>query len=360
MPLTGTERLLNSRILIVDDTPHNVEIVSEALEDAGYTGIETTTSPEEGLALIAQQPYDLILLDIRMPRIDGFEFIRRAAPLYGERPIPVVVLTAQIDEETRRRALAAGVRDFLTKPLQLWELQLRVKNTLSMELLYREVAEQNFTLEQKVAERTAELERTRHEIIRRLATAGEFRDNDTGQHVTRMSYFAHRLAELAGLSPKDARLILEAAPLHDVGKIGIPDAILLKPGKLDAQEWEIMKRHAEIGGQILADSESPLLQLAHTIAMTHHEKWDGTGYPKGLKGEEIPLSGRIIAVCDVFDALSSARPYKQAWPLDKIIALLEEGAGQHFDPHLIDLFLTDLPHMLSIRDRFQDELTEVA
>jgi putative two-component system response regulator len=348
-------RRLQARILIVDDTPHNVALVEETLEDAGYENISTTYSPLEAVAMVQAQRFDLILLDIRMPEIDGFEVMRRIAPVYTDRPLPVLILTAEINEDTRRRALAAGVRDFLTKPLQLWELLLRVENTLDMELLFQDALDTNTVLETKVRDRTEQLHHTQREVIRRLASAGEFRDNDTGQHVTRMSYLSYRLAQLAGLPEDEAQLIFEASPLHDVGKIGIPDAVLLKPGKLEPDEWEIMKTHAEIGATILADSNFPLLQKAHEIAASHHERWDGTGYPRGLRGEDIPISGRIVALADVFDALTSERPYKRAWSVVEAADAIAKGAGSHFDPKLAELFITHLDVMAAIRDQFRDE-----
>jgi putative two-component system response regulator len=222
-------------------------------------------------------------------------------------------------------------------------------------MLYRKTRDFNAELELRVAERTLELQQTRMEVIRRLATAAEFRDNETGQHVARMSVFAHHLAVKLGLSESEATNIRDAAPLHDIGKIGIPDAILLKRGRLSAEEWAVMKRHAEIGGEILAGTSFPLLGLAQQIALTHHEKWDGSGYPNGLRGDAIPVAGRIVAVSDVFDALTSDRPYKPAWSIDDALAFMLENAGTHLDPTLVGLFHRELPAILALRERFRDE-----
>jgi putative two-component system response regulator len=344
----------SARILIVDDVAANVEMLQETLEIAGYDNVVSTTDPRQALAMMEAQRFDLILLDMRMPEIDGHEFIRRAKLMSPDEPLPLLVLTAQTDDETRRRALAAGVRDFVTKPFLLWELLHRVHNALELQVQHDRTRLLNQELEARVHMRTREVEDTRREVIRRLASAGEFRDNDTGQHVVRMSHFAYRLALAAGLGEVEAASIRDAAPLHDIGKIGIPDAILLKPGKLDPDEWVIMQRHAAIGGEILADSGFPLLDLARLIAITHHEKWDGSGYPEGLVGDAIPLAGRIVAIADVFDALTSERPYKSGWPVEKAIALIQDGAGQHFDPALVTLFQRELPAILEIKDRFRD------
>lgn len=349
------QTIREAHILIVDDIEANIEVLTDALEDDGYKNVVSTTDSKRGLAMLSTAPYDLVLLDMRMPGMDGHEFLERMRARFTGRHLPVLVLTAQTDEQTRRRALAAGVRDFVTKPFMLWELLSRVRNTLELEVLYRRSKLANVELESRVRARTWELEDTRKEIIRRLATAGEFRDHETGQHVVRMSHFAHHLARAAGLAQETAEMIRDAAPLHDIGKIGIPDAILLKPGKLDPQEWEIMKRHAPIGGQILAGSGAPLLEMARRIALTHHEQWSGGGYPEGLAGEDIPLEGRIVTVADVFDALTSARPYKPSWTIERAVEYITEGAGTRLDPALVALFNRELPALLEIRERFRDE-----
>jgi putative two-component system response regulator len=348
------QTLRAARLMVVDDVPENLEMLTEALEMDGYFNIVATTNPVQALDLITAQPYDLVLLDMRMPQMDGHEFIRRARQIYTTDQLPILVLTAQTDDETRRGALAAGVRDFVTKPFVLWELLHRVRNAIQLQLQHNGVRALNEALETRVRQRTFELESTRKEVIRRLASAGEFRDNETGQHVVRMSHFAHHLCLAAGLSTAEAEMIRDAAPLHDIGKIGIPDAILLKRGSLEPAEWEIMKCHAAIGGEILARSGFALLEMARVIALTHHEKWDGTGYPNGLRGEAIPLAGRIVAIADVFDALTSSRPYKPIWDVERAAAFIRDAAGSHVDPALARLFQRELPALIAIRDRFRD------
>ncbi len=342
-------------ILVVDDHASNVEMLSGLLDVGGFSNVFGTTDAIQGLAMAEVGSYDLVLLDMRMPKLDGIEFIRRLrAHDAADRPA-IIVLTAQTDDETRRNALNAGARDFITKPFKLWELLQRVRNALEIQILYRRTRQLNDELEERVVVRTAELKDTRADVIRRLSAAAEFRDNETGQHIARMSVFAHHLALKLGLPEAEAVNIRDAAPLHDIGKIGIPDAILLKRGRLDAAEWEIMKRHAEIGGQILVGGKSPLLTLARTIALSHHEKWDGSGYPRGLKGEAIPIAGRIVAVSDVFDALTSERPYKPAWSVDDAVAYMLEVSGSHLDPALVGLFHRELPAILTFRERFRDQ-----
>ncbi|HEY1721664.1 MAG TPA: HD domain-containing phosphohydrolase [Magnetospirillaceae bacterium] len=353
--MSDLEALLRgARILLVDDVPANIEILVETLEGDGYLNIDSTTSPHEGLAKVKARRPDLILLDMRMPEMDGHEFLAQLRKMPDGGRIPVIVITAQTDENTKRRALMAGVRDFINKPFLLWELLHRVRTILELDLSTRRTEQLNAELERRVNERTQELEATRKEVIRRLATAGEFRDNETGQHVVRMSHFTHHLALAAGISEDEAIAIRDAAPLHDIGKIGIPDSILLKPGRLDGEEWTIMKRHAEIGGEILADSGFALLDLARSIALTHHEQWDGSGYPHGLKGDDIPIAGRLTAVADVFDALLSERPYKPRWPIDRAMDFLKDRAGRHFDPRLVILFERELPAILDLKERFRD------
>jgi putative two-component system response regulator len=346
--------VLSARILAVDDLAANLEVLSDMLQGDGYEAVTVTSDPEEGLRICEEEPVDLLLLDVRMPKIDGHEFIRRLRERSRPDPIPILVLSAQADQETRRRALAAGVRDFVNKPFIMWELLLRVRNALETQMLYKRARREAEQLEARVTERTLELEATRREVIRRLATAGEFRDNETGMHVVRMSHIAHHLALAAGLTDIEAAVLRDAAPLHDIGKIGIRDSILLKPGKLDPDEWEVMKQHTSIGGQILAETGFELLEMARTIAITHHERWDGSGYPQGLSRTEIPIAGRIVAIADVFDALTSERPYKKVWSIEATVAFIKQGAGTHFDPDLVDLFLRELPALVAIKRQFAD------
>ncbi len=355
MPLVlDDEAIRAARILVVDDTPDNLELIEAVLDGDGYLNVVTMADAPAALERYLAEPFDLVLLDLNMPALDGHGFIERARAAKPPEAHPIIVLTAQTERLHIERALGAGVRDYMTKPLEISEVLHRVRNALAMQLLHSRTRDLNLELDRRVRARTAELEATRRELIQRLSTASEFRDNETGQHVIRMSHFAHRLALAAGLEAAEAEMIRDAAPLHDIGKIGIPDRILLKPGPLDAEEWATMRRHTEIGGAILANSGFPLLDLARTIALTHHEKWNGDGYPAGLAGEAIPISGRIVAVADVFDALTSARPYKRAWSTEEAVAHLCDCAGGHRDARLVELFLAELPAMLEIRARFAD------
>ncbi|MDV7340546.1 response regulator [Terasakiella sp. A23] len=353
--------LKESKILVVDDNPSNVLLLEALLQQEDYENVASTTDPTQVKGLHQENEYDLILLDIQMPRLNGFEVMEQLKEIHDEADyLPVLVLTAQTDMETRLRSLDLGARDFVTKPFQHAEVLQRIHNSLEIRHLYKQQKDYSHTLEEKVNEATAELRKSQLDIIRCLGRAGEYRDNETGEHVIRMSKSCQVLARAAGISERQAELILYASPMHDVGKIGIPDHILLKPGKLTPDEWEIMQTHAQLGAEILADNESEMVQLARTIAISHHEKWDGSGYPKGLKGEDIPIEGRIAAICDVFDALTSWRPYKKAWTIDEAINFLKENAGSHFDPNLVPLFIECLPKILDIRAEHQDQIEDVA
>jgi len=351
--LSPNQELLCARILVVDDQPVNVKLLEKILDTAGYTNVVSTTDSREAAALFQQASTDLVLLDLSMPHKDGFEVLTEIKALEENYP-PVIVLTALNDVDSRVKALERGARDFISKPFDRVELLSRMHNMLEVRLLHKAVRNQNEVLEERVRERTRELEDTRREIIRRLGRAAEYRDNETGLHIIRMSKFSQVLALAAGLSEQGAEMLLNASPMHDIGKIGIPDAILLKPGKLDADEWETMKRHSSIGAKILSGHPSELMQMAREIALAHHEKWDGSGYPKGLRGEQIPLSCRIVALADVFDALTSKRPYKKAWPVSKAVEYIKENSGKHFDPRLVELFIASMDKIVVIRDEYAE------
>jgi putative two-component system response regulator len=332
------------RILVVDDEPNNVLLLTGILERAGYTRVESTTDPAEIVGMFTREDADLVLLDLHMPEIDGFELMRRLGPLTedGAR-VPLLVLTADRSEDTKRQALACGARDFLGKPYNQTELLLRVKNLLQVRALQRELDERNLALEDAVADRTTELEQARLEILARLALAAEYRDDATQQHARRIGCTSALLASRLRLPDETVELIQRAAPLHDVGKIGIPDAVLLKAGRLTRTERARIQEHTTIGAEILSGSETPVLRMAEEIALTHHERWNGDGYPRHLQGDEIPLTGQIVAVADVFDALTHDRPYKPAWPVDRAVDEICEHAGEHFDPRVVEAFST-LPH----------------
>ena len=328
----------NARILIVDDEAANIEILERILTRAGFTRVRTTTESREAAALYVQHRPDLILLDLHMPHLDGLDVMDQLNEIAEASYLPILILSGDLTPEARREALSRGAKDFVNKPFQQDELLLRIKTLLETRLLYIQIQSQNQLLEAKVRERTRELVEAQIEIIERLAIAAEFRDDNTGQHTQRVGQMSALLAKQLGLPDSMVSLIARAAPLHDVGKIGVPDSILLKMGTLTPQEFEIVKTHTTIGARILSGGKFPLLRLAEEIALTHHERWDGTGYA-GLNGIDIPLAGRIVAVADVFDALTQQRPYKPAWPVTDAIAEIARQRERQFDPGVVDAFL---------------------
>ncbi len=340
MPVTvSDDPLKDAHIFIVDDEPANVLLLERLLRREGYRRLTGVTDPRTVLPLFQAEAPDLLLLDLHMPAADGFAVMAQVRPhVPAEDYLPILVLTADITTEAKRRALAGGAKDFLTKPFDATEVVLRIRNLLETRYLHRQLQDQNRVLDEKVQERTRELEEARIEILERLAIAAEYRDDNTGQHAQRVGRTAAVLARGFGLPQAEVELIRRAAPLHDIGKIGIPDGILLKPGSLTPEEFDIMKSHTTIGARILAGSRFPLLQLAAAIALSHHERWDGRGYPRGLPGEEIPLAGRLVAVADAFDAMTSDRPYRNALSWDEVWRLLADGAGTQWDERLIRTF----------------------
>jgi len=348
------QEILQANILIVDDEPANVMLLKRHLQREGYQNIQTTSDPTEVEGLCDKTDFDAFLLDIRMPEINGFELMALLKKRYVNAFLPILVLTAQTDQETRIRALKEGSKDFLTKPFDRLEALTRIHNLIEVCLMHKKLKQQNLSLEEKVKQRTQELYHTRQQVIRRLGLAAEYRDNETGNHIIRMSKYSSLLALANGSTQAEADLIMNASPMHDIGKIGIPDSVLLKPGKLDADEWKVMQSHVEIGAEILSGDDSELMLAAKRIALHHHEKWDGSGYPQGLKGEEISIEGRICAITDVFDALLSTRPYKKPWTTDETLELIESEAGKHFDPQLAQLMRSLLPELLEIKGQFPD------
>ncbi|MGP0628169.1 HD domain-containing phosphohydrolase [Nitrospina sp. 32_T5] len=347
--------ILDGKILIVDDEVSNVKLLEQMLHQRGYSSINVCTDPHEGLKKYQEWGPDLVLLDLNMPGMDGFQFLKEIQVYEREvNPPPILILTANNSNDIRVRALLAGAMDFITKPFNVIEALARIKNMLDVRLLHNQVRQQNQVLDQKIQERTQQLVDTRLEVIQRLGRAAEYRDNETGMHVIRMSKFSALLAESIGMTEEECDLILNASPMHDIGKIGIPDRILLKPGRLTPEEWEVMKTHTTIGAEILSGSSSEMMKMAESIALTHHEKWDGSGYPSGTKEEEIPVEGRIVAIADVFDALTSDRPYKKAWTVEEAVEELDKCAGQHFDPHLVEKFKNILPEVKEIKNQYVD------
>ena len=327
-------------ILVVDDEPANVRLLERVVRGAGYTNATSTNDPAEVPALCDATEPDLILLDLNMPGMDGFGVMDMLADrIAASGYLPILVITGDTSPETRQRALAHGARDFVAKPFDFTEILLRIHNLLEIRLLHRRLQNENQDLERRVRERTAELESAQAEILQRLALAAEYRDDETNQHAGRVGETAARVAHALGLPEDEVAIIRRVAPLHDVGKIGTPDAILLKPGRLTPEEFELTKTHTLVGARILGGSSFPVLQMAEQIALCHHERWDGTGYPRGLRGEEIPVAARIVAVVDVWDALTHERSYKPAWPESEAAAELRAQAGRHFDPRVVDAFL---------------------
>jgi putative two-component system response regulator len=328
-----------SRILVVDDLESNVAFLVMTLQAAGFHNIVTADSGLQAIDECLNSPPDLVMLDLHMPEVDGFKVLEAIRPA-REDFFPILVFTADTTMDARRRALNLGASDFLTKPGDVLEIGLRVRNFLQMRHMYKVIADQRNSLEIKVQERTHALQEAHVEILARLALAAEYRDDATGEHTKRVSNLSGKLARAAGLTEEECRLIQFGSLLHDIGKIGIPDSILLKRGPLQPDEFEQMKEHAVIGGRLLANSKSPLLQKAKEIALSHHERWDGTGYPSRLAGEAIPISGRIVAISDVYDALISERVYKSAMSVPEAIAEIVRGAGTHFDPKLVQAFFS--------------------
>ena len=328
-------------ILVVDDTPENIDVLSGVLRHE-YK-VKAALNGEYALKIANSAPKpDMILLDIMMPGMDGYEVCSQLKANPATARIPVIFVTAKNQEEDEKKGLALGAVDYITKPISPPIVLARVHTQLA---LY----DQNRVLEQKVRERTEELQRTRLEIIRRLGLAAEFKDNETGLHVIRMSHYSRLIAEVVEHGDEWSDLVFNAAPMHDIGKIGIPDKIMLKPGKLDDEEWKLMRKHPEFGAAIIGEHSSELMQMSREIALSHHEKWNGSGYPYGLKCEEIPLSGRIVAIADVFDALTTERPYKKAWTVEDAVKLIDKNSGSYFDPNLVPLFHVVMSEILDIK-----------
>lgn len=345
-------------IAIVDDNPTNIALVQAVVKNIAGIAARNFLEPREALAWCRDNDLDLLIVDYMMPGLNGIDFITqlRAAP--GRAEMPILMVTANPDKKVLYRALEAGATDFLHKPLDTAELNARVRNMLAIRRSHLALAGRAAELAEEVRKATAEILERERETIARLARAAEYRDPETGAHILRMAHVSRIVTEELTGDAAFAQRIFEAAPMHDVGKLGTPDHILLKPGKLTPDEFAIMKGHAEIGWSILKGSASPILQFAAEIARSHHEKFDGSGYPQGLAGEAIPLAGRIVAVADVFDALTSARPYKPAWEKERAIAYMREGAGRHFDPACVAAFLARLDEILEICVRYADEESE--
>jgi putative two-component system response regulator len=360
-----------SKILVVEDDVMNSRLLTTILTRLGYT-VETAFDGITGFEKAESSPPDLILLDLQLPRMDGYEVARRLKLADNTKIIPIVVVSSFAEVENRVKALDAGADDFLSKPIDQVELRARVQSLLKVKLFNDHMVNYQKTLEAEVDKRTRQLSQAFEELKSaldkikqasldttfRLAQAVESRDGVTGVHLKSTGYYFAAIAKVMGLPSQDVELGLYAAPMHDIGKIGIPDRILLKPGPLDAEEWKIMKLHTTIGGRILSHSDSDVLQMAEQIALTHHEKWDGSGYPNGLKGPQIPIWGRISAIVDVFDALTNDRPYKKALPVDQSLEILKQGTGTHFDPEVSNAFFSIQKEILSIFRENEDPFSK--
>ncbi len=341
------KNLSESRIVAVDDMSMNLELIMDVLGEE-YE-VLSADNGKDALRLIKEKKPDLILLDIRMPDMDGYEVCRRLKNDPLTYHIPVIFLSGMSQLDDKEQGFELGAVDYLTKPFEISELRARVKTHLKLKIYQERLENQNVILEEEVQKRTRELERaiknlrdSSFEMIWRLTRIAEFRDDDTGSHILRMSHYSEIIARNLSLDQNKIRYLMNAAPMHDIGKIAIPDRILLKPDPLTAEECEVMKTHTTIGAAILQDSKSEMIEMGRLIALTHHEKWDGSGYPRGLKREQIPLYGRIVAVADVFDALMTNRPYKEAYSLEKSLRIIREDSGKHFDPEVVKAFCSSL------------------
>ncbi|MGE4553068.1 MAG: HD domain-containing phosphohydrolase [Desulfovibrionaceae bacterium] len=353
-------------ILVVDDEAINRKVMAGLLDSFGHKAL-VAVSGRRGLEML-NQDVDLVLLDIMMPDMDGFSVARAIRARQGFEDLPIIMVTALTAKQDRLKAVEAGANDFVAKPIDATELRVRMESLLKMKQYRDELKVYQAGLEAMVQAKTEALviamENLKHaqqatvrahlETLHKLSAAAEYKDEDTAQHIHRMSRYSGLMARHYGLSEAESDLVLRSSPMHDIGKIGIPDAILIKPGPLTAEEWVVMKTHTTIGASILESDSSDFLEAGRVIALAHHEKWDGTGYPQGLAGEDIPLYGRICAVADVFDALTSRRPYKPPYSNDKSLAILREGRGVHFDPKVLDVFLDHLDEVFEIQRRFRD------
>ena len=347
------EEIINSKILIVDDEQDNILALKKILKREGFKNLDCESKSRNVIDREYTTHYDLVLLDSRMPFLNGFE-VMELFKTYHDNDACIIILTEDNEPEIGHLALDKGAKDFITKPFYYKEVICRIHSALNARLIQKDLTEQNKVLEKNCHQQRKECIETRMHAIQCLGKAAEFRDNETGMHVIRMSQVSARLAKELGWDKKQCELILLASPMHDIGKIGIPDKVLLKPGKLNSEEWKNMQSHSSIGEKILSNSDSDLFKTAASIAISHHEKWDGSGYPKGLSGENIPIMGRIVAVSDVFDALTSERAYKKSWAVEDAITYIKENSGKHFDPSVVAAFNNCIEDILTISSNYSD------
>ena len=341
-------------VAVIDDNPLNITLMQHLFKLVEDVEVTSFLNSAEALAWCQSHDPDLVIVDHMMPAPDGLSFIRQMREHAAGAETPLLMVTANPDENVRFTALQLGCNDFLTKPINKVEFLARVRNMLALRVSQKKLRDRAGWLAAEVERATAQILEREHEAILRLTLAAEYRDPETGAHILRMAAYSRLIAANMGLPPEEQQLILKAAPMHDIGKVGIADHILLKPGRLDVAEMDIMRTHARIGYDILKDSASPLIQAAALIAHSHHEKFDGSGYPQQLSGEQIPLYGRIVAVADVFDALTSARPYKKPWNLERALDFMQEQRGAHFDPLCLDSFMGSLDAVLEIRRTYHE------
>ncbi len=328
----------SAKILAVDDEPVGLGFLRDNLAARGYQRVTACTRPRQALEALKELDPDVLILDLAMPELDGFEFMDLARRQRPESFLPILVISGHGDPDIRSRALESGARDFISKPFDMVEVAARIRNMAEMKYIYDQLRRQNRELEERVEARTRKLQRTFREVINSLSTAVEYHNKETATHLKRIREFTGLLARGAGVDRPRAERLSEASVMHDIGKIGVPDGVLAKAGPLTKEEWELMKSHTVIGADILSGYDSGLIKVARNIALTHHEKWNGLGYPRGLVGIEIPLEGRIVSLCDAFDALISKRPYKEAWPVEEAVAAIVEEKGRSYDPSLVDVF----------------------
>jgi len=344
-----------NRVAIIDDSDINLTLLNALVNKLGGCEPILFQDSTKGLAWCSENSPDLIIVDYMMPEMDGIQFISRLRAVAGKQEVSILMITANDDKDVRYEALQKGATDFLTKPVDRIEFSARVRNMLALADSRKKLSDKAAWLAAEVKKATTEVYAREQELLFRMSRAAEFRDPETGAHIQRMARYSELISIRLGRPEAEQQQLLQAAPMHDVGKLGIPDGILLKPGKLTPEEFDQMKQHAIIGYELLKDSNSSVLQIAATIAVSHHEKFDGSGYPYGVAGDAIPLFGRIVAVADVFDALTSVRPYKEAWSLERASAFLREGAGSHFDPACVEAFFAAWDDVLAVHSSYQDE-----
>lgn len=349
MPVELTE----SRILIVDDDPTILKVFTRLLQQAGFENVKTTPDPRQARHLYITFQPDAVILDLHMPELDGIEVMQQFNAFELDDYVPVLVLTSESDLDMKIKALTSGARDFMIKPFVPVEALARVRNILEVSRLRRRIQIENQKLEEELSTRTRELEEAQWEAQHLLSQVSRYRGDAGGQHALRMRRYLEELAPACGISEELCRLLSQAAAVYDLGMIGIPDQILLKKGTLSAKERKVVQGHVEIGAQMLSGVKCPILKVAEEVVRTHHERWDGAGYPGRLKGEQIPITGRLVALCDTFDALTSERPHRSARSIDQAVTEIKRCRGSQFDPLLTDLFLASLPQLTAIRNEIR-------